>query len=82
MGVSPPVLGPYMDLETESVVVRSEPLDRAAQAVALDSAGNIYVADTGLTKAIRKITPAGVVSTLFSGLAGSKFTPSRLTTIS
>lgn len=39
----------------------------APQAVALDGEGNIYVADTGLTKAIRKITPAGVVSTLFSG---------------
>jgi len=41
----------------------------APSAVAVDSAGNVYVADT-YNSTIRKITPQGIVSTV-AGLAGS-----------
>jgi hypothetical protein len=40
------------------------------QGVAVDGAGNVYVADTG-NDTIRQVTPAGVVTT-FGGLAGSR----------
>jgi sugar lactone lactonase YvrE len=42
---------------------------RGPQRVTADSAGNVYVADTG-NRTIRKITPAGVVTTL-AGQVGS-----------
>ena len=42
------------------------------QAIVADAAGNLYVADTGPTKAIRKVTPAGVVSTLASAARGAR----------
>jgi sugar lactone lactonase YvrE len=41
----------------------------APTAVAVDGAGNVYVADTG-NYAIRKITPAGMVTTLAGGSRG------------
>ena len=47
------------------------------QAIVVDAAGNLYVADTGPTKAIRKITPAGVVSTLASTARGARLSEPR-----
>lgn len=42
------------------------------QSVAVDSTGNVYVADTA-NNAIRKITPTGVVTTLVGGLSSPKY---------
>jgi hypothetical protein len=49
----------------------SNALFNAPTAIAVDSSGNLYVADTG-NSTIRKISPSGVVSTLagFAGLTG------------
>lgn len=47
------------------------------QAVAIDAAGNLYVADTGPTKALRKVTPAGVVSTLAGAATGLRLSEPR-----
>lgn len=46
----------------------------AVRGVALDGAGNLYVAD-GANSAIRKVSPLGVVSTLVGGIKGFRDGP-------
>ncbi len=49
--------------------IDGDPLFKSPSGLTVDQIGNVYVADTG-NHTIRKITPAGVVST-FAGIAGN-----------
>lgn len=51
-------------------------LFRGPMGVAVDSTGNVYVMDTG-NRAVRKITAAGVVTTVASNSSGAHFGESR-----
>jgi sugar lactone lactonase YvrE len=50
---------------------------RSPRGIAADSAGNVYVADRD-NSTIRKITPAGVVSTVVGGVGQASFAPGAL----
>lgn len=47
---------------------------KSLQGIAVDTVGNLYVADSG-NRAVRKITPSGVVSTLVDGTNGQLGSP-------
>lgn len=47
---------------------------KSLQGIAIDSAGNLYIADAG-NRSIRKATPAGAVTTLVDGTSGQLGSP-------
>jgi sugar lactone lactonase YvrE len=69
-------------VETPGIAGSTDAIGSAARfnsptGLAVDSAGNVYVADTG-NHTIRKITPAGAVSTVVGVAGQAGFTPGAL----